>query len=190
MDIPSQDTQGWRGRMFIHEWTVWVGTGGETDKETEREMTTRYVVVETQRFTLQMKALMFSTAWNLFSRVKFVALGTGRHQRHEDQAGVTHPGMTATQCIGHSKDSTMTVNQQQQAHLSEPAIPDLFQVEKIVAAQVCGFQELNWRTREEKVFQWWAVFYHQMWGDGFHEPHWLAQSLPIIWLGGSSTNMC
>lgn len=41
------------------------------------------------------------------------------------------------------------------AYLPEPAIPDLFQVEKTVAAEICGFQELDWRERkkEEEALQ-------------------------------------
>lgn len=39
-------------------------------------------------------------------------------------------------------------------YLPEPAIPQLSQVEKTVAAQFAGFQELGWRRRskEEKAF--------------------------------------
>lgn len=40
------------------------------------------------------------------------------------------------------------------AYLPKPAIPDLFQVEKIVAAKICRFQELDCRKqREVKVLQ-------------------------------------
>lgn len=38
---------------------------------------------------------------------------------------------------------------QQWAYLPEPAIPDLFQVEETVAAEICGFQELDWKKRRE-----------------------------------------
>lgn len=35
-------------------------------------------------------------------------------------------------------------------YLPKPAIPDLFQVEETVAAQVCGLQELDWRRGKQK----------------------------------------
>lgn len=34
MDIPSQGTQGWKRRMYVHEWTVW--KGGETEKQSDK----------------------------------------------------------------------------------------------------------------------------------------------------------
>lgn len=35
-------------------------------------------------------------------------------------------------------------------YLPKPAIPDLFQVEEVVAAQVCRLQELDWTKRKRQ----------------------------------------
>lgn len=46
-------------------------------------------------------------------------------------------------------DRSTAVKGQQEViwtYLPKPAIPNLFQVEKIVTAQVCGLQELDWTT--------------------------------------------
>lgn len=52
------------------------------------------------------------------------------------------------------------------AYLPEPAIPDLFKVEETVAAEICGFQELDWRKRrEETVLHWWIILQHQTLDD-------------------------
>lgn len=55
-------------------------------------------------------------------------------------------------------------HQQQEAartYLPKPAIPDLFQVEKTVAAQVCGLQELDW-TRGKKKEEFSAIKHVRM----------------------------
>lgn len=42
----------------------------------------------------------------------------------------------------YSKDRELVISQQE-TYLPKPAVPDLFQVEKTVAAQVRGLQELD-----------------------------------------------
>lgn len=68
--------------------------------------------------------------------------------RPEHSPGSQHRLTTVT------RDSLMlcvsSENRQKWAYLPEPAIPDLLQVEKTVAADICGFQELDWGIRGQR----------------------------------------
>lgn len=50
-------------------------------------------------------------------------------------------------------------------YLPKPAIPNLFQVEKVVTAQVCGLQELDWTTWKKEGKQLWE---HHTCEDGIN----------------------
>lgn len=86
MDIPSQGTQGWRGRMYIHEYEKRrKQTKKQRGRERERAPTTCYLLVKTRQHHM----LLLHFHQREICSISITS-GTSGHQRHEDQAGITH----------------------------------------------------------------------------------------------------
>lgn len=72
MDIPSQGTQGWRGRMYIHEYEKRrKQTKKQRGRERERTPTTCYLLVKTRQHHMLQPAGE-SCYFDIFISVKFV----------------------------------------------------------------------------------------------------------------------
>lgn len=70
-------------------------------------------------------------------------------------------------------------------YLPKPAIPDLFQVEKTVAAQVCGLQELDW-TRGKKKEEFSAIKHVRMEQTPPVAVHYITELITFCWAASTS----